>query len=53
MDIALWIVAGILAAAFPVAGSNKLLVPREKLARAPGGTWVLASFVAAGRFFGA
>jgi uncharacterized membrane protein len=41
MHIALWIVSGLLAAAFLVAGSTKLLIPREKLARAPGGGWVL------------
>ena len=50
MNTALWITAGLLAAVFLVAGSNKLLVPREKLARAPGGGWVLdfsAGFVKA------
>ena len=41
MHIALWIVSGLLAAVFLVAGSNKLLIPREKLAKAPGGGWVL------------
>jgi hypothetical protein len=41
MLIALWIVSGILAAVFLVAGGNKVLIPREKLARAPGGGWVL------------
>jgi DoxX-like family len=41
MNIALWIVAGLLAAVFLLAGSSKLLVPREKLATAPGGGWVL------------
>jgi hypothetical protein len=41
MNTALWIIAGILAAAFLLAGSNKVLIPREKLARAPGGGWVL------------
>lgn len=40
MNIALWIVAGILAAVFLLAGTAKLLVPREKLANAPGGGWV-------------
>jgi hypothetical protein len=40
VNIALWIVAGILAAVFLLAGSAKLLVPREKLAAAPGGGWV-------------
>lgn len=41
MHIALWIVSGLLAAVFLVAGSTKLLIPPEKLARAPGGGWVL------------
>jgi hypothetical protein len=46
MNTALWIIAGLLAAVFLVAGSNKLFISREKLARAPGGGWVL-SFSAA------
>lgn len=41
MNIALWIIAGLLAVGFLVAGSNKLLIPREKLAKAPGGGWAL------------
>jgi hypothetical protein len=41
MHTALWIIAGILAAVFLVAGSNKLFILREKLAKAPGGGWVL------------
>lgn len=41
MHIALWIVSGLLTAVFLVAGSTKLFIPREKLARAPGGGWVL------------
>jgi hypothetical protein len=41
VNIALWIVAGLLAAVFLFAGANKLFIPREKLARAPGGGWVL------------
>lgn len=40
MNTALWIVAGILAAVFLLAGFNKLVIPREKLAKAPGGGWV-------------
>jgi len=40
VNIALWIVAGILAAVFFLAGSAKLLLPRERLAAAPGGGWV-------------
>ncbi|MFL6141160.1 MAG: DoxX family protein [Labedaea sp.] len=50
MHIALWIVAGLMAAVFLVAGFNKLFIPREKLAKAPGGGWVLdfsAGFVKA------
>jgi len=41
MNTALWIIAGLLATVFLVAGSNKLFIPREKLARAPGGGWAL------------
>ena len=41
MNTAQWIIAGLLATVFLLAGSNKLLIPREKLARAPGGGWVL------------
>jgi DoxX-like family len=40
MNIALWIVAGVLGAVFLLAGSTKLFIPREKLAAAPGGGWV-------------
>jgi hypothetical protein len=40
MNIALWIVAGVLGVVFLLAGSTKLFLPREKLARAPGGGWV-------------
>jgi DoxX-like family len=50
MSTALWIVAGLLAAVFLFAGSNKLFISREKLAKAPGGGWVLdfsAGFVKA------
>lgn len=50
MNLALWIVAGLLAAGFLLAGANKLFIPREKLAKAPGGGWVLdfsAGFVKA------
>lgn len=32
MNTALWIVAGVLAAAFAAAGTTKLIVPRERLA---------------------
>src|SRR6266705_1598503 len=50
MNTALWIIAGLLAAVFLLAGANKLFIPREKLAKAPGGGWVLdfsAGFVKA------
>jgi hypothetical protein len=41
MNIALWIIAGFMAAVFLVASTTKLLIPRGKLAKAPGGGWVL------------
>ena len=40
MNLALWIIAGLLATVFLVAGANKLFIPKEKLAKAPGGGWV-------------
>jgi hypothetical protein len=40
VNLALWIIAGLLAAGFLVAGTTKLLIPQEKLANAPGGGWV-------------
>jgi hypothetical protein len=40
MDLTLWIVAGLLAAVYLFAGAGKLVVPKEKLATAPGGGWV-------------
>jgi uncharacterized membrane protein YphA (DoxX/SURF4 family) len=40
MNLALWIIAGLLAAVFLLAGGNKLFIPKEKLAKAPGGGWV-------------
>ena len=40
MNLTLWIVAGLLAAIFLLAGANKLFLPQEKLAKAPGGGWV-------------
>jgi uncharacterized membrane protein YraQ (UPF0718 family) len=42
MDVALWIVAGVLAAVFLVASTSKVFVPKEKLARAMGAAsqWV-------------
>jgi hypothetical protein len=40
MNLALWIVAGLLAVVYLAAGVGKLVVPKEKLAAAPGGGWV-------------
>jgi hypothetical protein len=40
MNLALWIVTGLLAVVFLVAAVNKLILPKEKLATAPGGAWV-------------
>jgi len=40
MNLALWIMAGLLAAGFLFAGGTKLLTPYEKLAKAPGAGWV-------------
>ena len=50
MNLALWIITGLLAAVFLLAGSNKLFISRENLAKVPGGGWVLdfsAGFVKA------
>ncbi|SEG86641.1 DoxX-like family protein [Actinacidiphila yanglinensis] len=41
MNITLWTVTWLLTAVFLIAGGNKLFIPREKLARAPGGGWAL------------
>ncbi|HEX5166725.1 MAG TPA: DoxX family protein [Thermomicrobiales bacterium] len=41
MNLTLWIVAGLMATVFLFAGSTKLFIPREKLAKAPGGDWVM------------
>jgi uncharacterized membrane protein YphA (DoxX/SURF4 family) len=41
LNTALWIIAGVMAAVFLFAGGNKVLIPREKLAKAPGGGWAL------------
>lgn len=41
MNLALWIVAALLAAVFLLAGATKLFIPQEKLAKAPAGGWVL------------
>ncbi len=40
MNLALWIIAGLLAAGFTVSGSTKLFISYEKLAKAPGAGWV-------------
>lgn len=40
-NLTLWIVTGLLAAVFLLAGSTKLFIPREKLSKAPGGARVL------------
>jgi hypothetical protein len=40
MNLALWIVAGLLAAVYLVSGVGKLIVPKEKLAAFPGAGWV-------------
>jgi uncharacterized membrane protein YphA (DoxX/SURF4 family) len=40
MNLALWIIAGLLAAAFLFAGATKLFIPKEKLAQSRGGGWV-------------
>jgi hypothetical protein len=40
MDLALWIVAGLLAVAFAAGGLSKLIIPKEKIAQLPGGKWV-------------
>jgi uncharacterized membrane protein YphA (DoxX/SURF4 family) len=40
MNVALWIVTGVLAAVFAFAGTNKIVISREKLLEAPGGGWV-------------
>ena len=44
MNLTLWIIAGLLAAGFLVAGANKLFIPKAKLAKAPGGdgSWISA-----------
>src|ERR671921_1413031 len=50
MSLILWIITGLMAAVFLLAGANKLLIPQERLAKAPGGGWVLdfsAGFVKA------
>jgi len=40
MNLALWIIAGLLAGVFALSSSAKLFVPKEKLATVPLGGWV-------------
>jgi hypothetical protein len=40
MNVALWIISGLLAAVFVAASASKLFTPKQKLAKAPGGGWV-------------
>ena len=40
MNLTLWIVAGLLAVVYLASGGGKLIVPKEKLAAAPGAGWV-------------
>jgi hypothetical protein len=53
MHLALWIVAGVMAAAFAAGGIGKLVLPKDKIATAPGGAWVDAFSPAAVRALGA
>jgi hypothetical protein len=39
MNIALWIVAGLLAVVVAVGGVTKTFVPQQRLASTPGGEW--------------
>jgi hypothetical protein len=43
MNFALWIVTGPLAVVFLIAAVSKLMLPKEKLAAAPGGAWLARS----------
>ncbi len=40
MNVALWIITGLLAVAFAAGGVSKLIIPEEKIAALPGGRWV-------------
>jgi hypothetical protein len=40
VNLALWIVAGLLAVVFAAGGISKLALPKEKIAALPGGKWV-------------
>ncbi|MBO2465784.1 DoxX family protein [Actinomadura violacea] len=53
MNLALWIVAGLLAAVMFFGGVTKLVVPKEKLAAAPGGGWTGGATVAFVKSLGA
>lgn len=39
MNLTLWIIAGLLAVAYLVGGARKLIVPKARVAAAPGGGW--------------
>ena len=41
MNLALWIAAALLAAAFLLAGGTKLLMSRARIAASPGGGWAM------------
>ncbi|WP_327141031.1 DoxX family protein [Nocardia sp. NBC_01327] len=45
MNVTLWIVAGVLAAASLFGGISKTFIPKEKLAAAPGGGWTATATV--------
>ena len=40
MNLALWIIAGLLAVSYLISGGGKLIMPKEKIAAIPGGGWV-------------
>ena len=40
MNLVLWIIAGLLAAAYLFGGVGKLILPKAKIAATPGGGWV-------------
>lgn len=39
MDLALWIVAGLLAVVFTAGGIGKLAIPKDRIVALPGGEW--------------
>jgi hypothetical protein len=45
MNLALWIITGLLAVVALTGGVTKIFVPKEKLAAAPGGSWTKAAGV--------